>query len=156
MCIRDRKKHEPLGLLQCASQDAPSGLPKVLHLSTVKEMGLAYCFTKNPAQSPSIRRLSTAKSVKGERMTANVMLSRIQLLLTPYKRFRPLGVSGVDAWRGTELGHSNAAGVGPDDRQARRSLTVMKDRTNRLGSTCGGQISTDAELGRPDHALTHA
>eukprot|EP00959_Pyramimonas_sp_CCMP1952_P416234 8720829-Pyramimonas_sp.AAC.1 len=32
----------------------------------------------------------------------------------------------------------------------------MRDLVNRLGSTCGGPISTDAELGRPDHVLTYA
>eukprot|EP00959_Pyramimonas_sp_CCMP1952_P390398 8180705-Pyramimonas_sp.AAC.1 len=32
----------------------------------------------------------------------------------------------------------------------------MKGLTNVLGITCGGPISTDAELGRADPALTHA
>eukprot|EP00959_Pyramimonas_sp_CCMP1952_P177225 3704489-Pyramimonas_sp.AAC.1 len=122
-----QKKYKPLVLLKYVSQNAPSGIPKVLYLLTVKENGLAYYCTKNPAQSPSIRWLATAKSVKGERMTANIMLSRIQLLLTPSKCFCPLGVSGVDAWWDTELDRLNAVGVDPNDGQARCSLTFMRD-----------------------------
>ena len=144
-----QKSVKPLKLLKFTGRTISPGTPAVLHLVTVRDNGVAIYAPTDPSRSPSLRWLSQAflcGERSGEPMTFEVMLNRVQLLLTSPTTYLPgFGGAGIpETAKPVQvrrcLDRKNALGVTVDDGMATCSPGVMRDILRALGGEVGWEL----------------